>query len=189
MKTQRIDAVNQRQGQGYGRSWLGSEGFTFIENLVLLLIFGILMAIAAPSWFAFSNRTRLNTAQDFAYQIIRQAQEISKHQNVVWQASFREVDGILQGAAHPADAPVHQIRWQSFDDAVKIDPAKSTLAHPNNVYRVQFNPKGHVNGQLGRLTFQINDETKVRRCVIVSTLLGVVRKQREDSNADHACTP
>lgn len=49
-------------------------GFTLLEVLVVVLIIGVLAAIAAPSWSALMNRQRVGVVTDQAVQFIRQAQ-------------------------------------------------------------------------------------------------------------------
>ncbi|MGB3650812.1 MAG: type II secretion system protein, partial [Rivularia sp. (in: cyanobacteria)] len=39
-----------------------SSGFTLLEMLVVIAVVGLLTAIAAPSWVAFVNTRRLNSA-------------------------------------------------------------------------------------------------------------------------------
>jgi Tfp pilus assembly protein FimT len=49
-------------------------GFTLIEVLVIIIIIGILFAIAAPGWEAFLSRQRISSGREQVLQVLRQAQ-------------------------------------------------------------------------------------------------------------------
>lgn len=141
---------------------------------------GILVAIAAPAWSNFLANRNLSSAQDQLLQTIRQAQVQAVHTHETWQASFQEPNGIIQFAVHGLDdAPT----WQNALPRVHIDTGETTLATSSSGYRVQFNQTGQVNGQLGRLTL-VADNSRSKRCVVVSTLLGLLRKGQEQSRPD-----
>ena len=169
-------------------------GYTLLEILIIVFIVGILSAIAAPSWLGFLTRLSLNTAQAEALNIMRDAQAKAKLQKRVWEACFQQNDTEkkVQWSVHPVSQQSGDIctnaRWQNLigsdTDKIAIDissPARSTLFKRNNIYRVQFNHKGWVNGQLGKITFTTRNQTNnsPRRCVVVSTLLGALRTAQE----------
>ena len=56
----------------------GDGGFTLLELIVIMLIVGILSAIAAPSWQAFITRQRVRTVNDRVFQSLRLAQSEAK---------------------------------------------------------------------------------------------------------------
>lgn len=49
-------------------------GFTLIEVLVIIIIIGVLFAIAAPGWEAFLSRQRITSGREQVLQVLRQAQ-------------------------------------------------------------------------------------------------------------------
>jgi type II secretion system protein H len=163
-----------------------SSGFTLIEMLVAIAIMGILMAIAAPAWNSFIANRNLTSTQDQLLQTIRQAQVQAIHTHQTWQASFQEPNGVIQFAVHSLD---NTPAWQNSIRSIHIDTSETTLSTSSGGYQVEFNRTGQVNGQLGRLTL-VADNSRSKRCVFVSTLLGLLRKGQEQTRPDssgHYC--
>lgn len=155
-------------------------GYTLVEILTVVVMIGILASVGGLTLLGWLNRLRVNAAQDTALNTIRSAQITATQQHLTWQASFRQQvvrgETVIEWSVHSANTP--PIVWNTiYQPGVVVDTANTTFSGAgtqNNPWRVQFNYKGHTNGQLGRITLS-NAGGNNRRCVIVSTLLGLVR--------------
>ena len=179
-------------------------GWTLVEMLVVIAIIGILSAIVAPSWIALLTRQRLNSAQAEALTVLRETQANAKREKRIWQACFRD-DGTnvlwsiqavpVSGPDDCTNVPIGS--WNRMleenSNSIAIDTtnnATTLLEDPAGYYKMQFQYKGLVNGQLGKITFgsrSVQGQPGVadgsKRCVFVSTLLGVMRAGSNDECA------
>ncbi|MGC9503459.1 prepilin-type N-terminal cleavage/methylation domain-containing protein [Baaleninema sp.] len=156
----------------------GASGFTVVETLVVVTLIGILTAIVAPGWLAFVNRQRLSDANESVYLAFRTAQNRATMQKSIWQVSFREREERIEFSVHRADGdPVY---WDSLSPQVRFDEDNTTLRESGGWRRVRFDERGRTHGQLGRVTLVSRDGDRNKRCTIVSTLLGVVRKAQDE---------
>ncbi len=161
---------------------LAKSGFTLLEVSIIVAIIGILLAIALPIWATLANTWRLNAAQEQVYTTIRDAQNQAKLRQVSWQASFREANGYVQWALHPTTTLPTLANWHNLDGSLKLDD-ETSLFVSDGIYRVQFDEDGNVNGQLGRLTLASKMGGRTKRCVMVSTLIGAIRKGQDNITA------
>jgi prepilin-type N-terminal cleavage/methylation domain-containing protein len=176
------------------------RGFTIIEVLIVMVMIGILSAIAAPGWLTFVSNQRLKSASNQALLAAREAQVKSKQQHRTWQVSFRDSGGSLQYWVHPAEAssnPVWQGLLEGDSTEIQIDPATSTLSADCSIadYCIKFQDRGILDSgwledqpepssddMVGQITFQrrdaVNDQQ--RRCLVVTSLLGSIQLNRDD---------
>jgi Tfp pilus assembly protein FimT len=144
--------------------------------LVVIAVMGIWAAIAIPSLIDMWDRQRLNVGRDTLLQAMYSAKRDAKRTHSLQQLSIREVDTLVQWAVHPANADPASIVWQSLDQNLRLDLAETTLSQVPPIRRVQFKHDGTIPGwQLGRITLTTQRNTILKRCVIVSSLLGAIR--------------
>lgn len=176
-----------------------TAGFTLFELIIIVILVGIVSAIAFPNWMAFVERQRLNSAQSQVYQAMQEARSNAKRDKLTWQASFRQVrvDGkeVFQWSVHPASITPSAASWHNFEANVRLDD-ETSLPNSDSVRRVRFNyygcPVYQLNDQCGettiltkgRITVSSAKGGKAKRCVIVSTLLGVLRMAKEQAKTD-----
>ncbi|ESA32688.1 prepilin-type n-terminal cleavage methylation domain-containing protein [Leptolyngbya sp. Heron Island J] len=156
-------------------------GFTLIETLVVVSIIGITSGLAAPAWNVFLEKWRVSEAQSNVYSAIRQTQISALKNRTTWQFSIRKtLSGEIEWAIHPeAGFPIN---WESLgSDTLDIDLADTTLDKRNDVYYVRFNFKGRLASRTRTLTLTSSKVQSLKRCVVMSTMLGVIRLSQEQN--------
>lgn len=156
------------------------QGFTVIELLTVVVIVGILASVFVPIWLRFLTEHRVTAGKDVLRQNIQQAQLKSQQEGLSWQFSVRENANTVETAIHPTTTSPSLANWQSLNDFVQLD-GETNLAISSGVSYVRFDEKGNVQYRLGRVTLSGKQYSDIKRCVIVSTLIGNTRSAREQS--------
>ncbi|MBC6418969.1 MAG: type II secretion system protein [Prochloron sp. SP5CPC1] len=177
------------------------KGFTLLETLVVVMIMGIMAAVATPSWLRFVSDQRLFAAQSKIYGVMKQSQNNAIRTQKTWEACFREQNDRIQWSVHQPGsdtcAPAG-IVWNDLGvESIQIYNQKNdknecettlyqsgTSCTGTGPWRVQFNYLGHVNGRLGQITIVTNNNNQNQRCIYVSTLLGALRKGEKHERAN-----
>lgn len=189
-----------RRGQvarGRGGEAAGDRGFTLIELLVVIIMATVLAAIAAPSWLNFVNSQRLSTAQEAAFNALREAQTKSRQNRRAWAVCFRTNGSDKSARAEYAVQPVQTsgnpcatASWKPMstdvDSGVELANS-SNLPNISGQYVAQFNERGWLSEDAAagkRVVFQMANqpELKMYSCVYVETLLGALRGARDQKN-------
>jgi prepilin-type N-terminal cleavage/methylation domain-containing protein len=159
------------------RSSSTKKGFTLLEVLVVMVIVGILMAIASPNWILFMQNRQVTLAQGELHQGIRNAQTRSSSTRQSWRFSLRERTGQWEWAVHPNEQSASDVTtWSPLNENVEIYGPDTTLAQSGGIYYVRFGHQGDVIFRLSTVTVTHQSGGVKNRCVVISTLLGATRK-------------
>ncbi|MEB3232331.1 MAG: prepilin-type N-terminal cleavage/methylation domain-containing protein [Leptolyngbyaceae bacterium] len=155
------------------------QGMSILEIIVVVLIIGVLVAIAAPGWLSLANRQRTSRAADQILQAIRSAQADAKRTHKTHEVQFDTtgdiptIDGIPLG-----EGDLNFIALEILDGSGTTVPTTTP---------VTFESTGSLNNAFDLPVYirvGVPDMDGAKRCVIIRSLLGATQVGR-----DEECTP
>ncbi|MBW4418852.1 MAG: type II secretion system GspH family protein [Myxacorys californica WJT36-NPBG1] len=173
-----------------------TEGFTLLEMLVVIIMIGVMFAIAAPSWVAFLNNQRVNTARNQVFETLRAAQSEAKRTKINRAVVFDNNSNTPRMATIPVmgdsiDTPKSNVQnWQTLGNGdikpgtIKINSVPAPASQPfdasvlfdtyGNVVKTNNTALDTTNGY--KIVVGVVSSTNPRRCVAIKTLLGAVQE-------------
>lgn len=166
-----------------------SAGFTLIEGLIVVVIVGLMAAIAAPSWFGFVQQRKINATRDMVYHALRATQADAMQHRHDRRFSIREHNGRIEWASHPESLPTVQVTtWQPLIDGVVFADIDNTLTKAGGIHYTRFDMYGNLKSKAiseqGTITVTMSGKQHTHRCVVASTVLGAMRKGKGHTQAN-----
>ena len=166
------------------RSVSSTSGFSLLEALVVIIMLGVVAAIAAPGWLSYVNRQRINRARTELAQVLQQAQVDARQQNQTRVVKvFSNNPPQLEVSSTPgSNGRVIELGEQNSGLNLEGGPLGGAT-----VASVTFDYKGTVINSNVPFVFSVtSDETGNNsvRCVVVSTLLGNLVQAEGDACND-----
>jgi type II secretory pathway pseudopilin PulG len=150
-----------------------SAGYTAIELLVIIIILGILAAIAIPSFLKFLDETKINLLAEQVRQFLRDAQLQAIGDGTSYAIRFQKNDIGLQVARFPLGSEPQS--WTTLSTGISADELIFAMPEsPDNT--LTFRPQGDAELP-GRVFLALGTpeapKTYTQRCVnVINRYLG-----------------
>lgn len=160
---------------------------TLLEVLAVVIIIGILAALAAPGWLTFVSRQRANRSQDQILQALRETQSQARRtrqgRTLTLEANDGEVPQVSVGGRPPASLGEGDLDPGML--SLRVFEAADPVLDRNGTFQISFAPNGGLDVEQDLdlpITIAIASpaDSDTQRCLIVETLLGATRVGRND---------
>ncbi|MBD2497619.1 Tfp pilus assembly protein FimT/FimU [Nostoc sp. FACHB-280] len=184
-----------------------NAGFSLVEMVAVVLIVGILAAIAIPRWNTFLNRQRVGKANDAVLTALREVQQQAKTKKLKYSVSFRNNNNLPELALHADSDTPSSSQWKTLGEDLRLkagqvwigtnltskNQGSSTVSVITNNVTTTKTITFDYNGTLpidattplkivvaAPSASNITQPGSVKRCVIIQTLLGGIRTGRDN---------
>ncbi|MEM9213483.1 MAG: prepilin-type N-terminal cleavage/methylation domain-containing protein [Cyanobacteria bacterium P01_F01_bin.150] len=159
-----------------------SSGFSLLEMIVIVVIVGVLAAIAAPSWLGMANRQRVNTTRNEVLQAIRTTQSTAKQRRRPQELGFTQ-----DGTNDLPTITLGGVSTELGSGNLKADMVNMNVTDGggNALSILEFREDGTLETEDPAVTLPVKivftaTNGRTKRCLLVETLLGSVRSESDD---------
>jgi prepilin-type N-terminal cleavage/methylation domain-containing protein len=140
-----------------------NQGFTLIEMLVILIIIGILSAIAVPSFLAMLNRSKVNNALAQVRGALQETQREAIRKS-------KSCSVTLGTTSTP-----NKVTGTCLVTGERTLPSGVGLQTDIGGQQIQFGLRGNTSGAGTIALFMTDSSTPLKRCIVTSIGIGIMR--------------
>ena len=168
-----------------------SKGFTLLEMMIVLMLVGIMAAIATPSFMAMNNNSKVNDAVTKVSGALQEAQReaMRKSQTCGVQVSLVTINNkatpVLKGMSDKVDASGNLIQADScLTTGQRVLTDISITNSPTLPWNIYFDYKGRINNasSAGTIYFSILNTPTPEKCITISQGIGLFRPGKKIGN-------
>lgn len=137
-----------------------SQGFTLIETMIIVVIIGILSAIAGPSFLGMLNKARVNSALSEIQGILQQAQREAMRKSKACTVTLNPTNNAISSDCSVTGVPT----------------LNSNIVMAANEKSFKFSYRGTITlSDAGTIVLSSKDNPSVKKCLVISHPLGIIR--------------
>jgi prepilin-type N-terminal cleavage/methylation domain-containing protein len=164
------------------------RGFTLIEMLAVLMIVGVLMAIATPSVLAMMSRAKLTNAVDRVRDTLELSRSQTTQKNKKCNVYIPTGNQIVSDCLVTADSTSSGITGVTDGlPSVKLDDKDDILIENSDsavpLLKITYNFKGITQNSGTVILSSRDNPTGEKKCLIVEAGIGLVRTGKYINNA------
>ena len=147
-----------------------NKGFTLIEMITVVIIIGVIAAIAAPNFLGLLNRNRVNEATNQVEAALREAQKIAIRNGKSCSITISETNKTITNTTGSNPCLLSN---RELNDSVRLYSSRTAIA---------FSGKGNItiddtdaNLRTPVLVVSMDNGTDKRGCVVIENSFGGIR--------------
>lgn len=153
-----------------------AAGFTVIELIAVMVMLGVLAAIAAPGWLSFANRQRAIAARDQVLQELRATQSLAERTRQRQSLTLNPaIDPPTIASPNSAPQPLGDGRAGTIQLSTEVN--QIYFDQFGNLVDAEGNPSEDVPFKIVVTSPPTSNGAK--RCIFVETLMGAIRTEND----------